>query len=96
MAEEQHPRIQPFGGLERDDFDEVMSALRMWAETHPQRDDPIFFEMGRSYTPVQYVAAVADRADIGMSLFEFIAVHSRETGTRPRAFIDRAIVANAR
>ncbi len=84
----------PFGGLDRQDFDEVMIALRDWAESHPQSKEPIFFEMGRSYTPIQFTYEVAERTDVGMGFLEYVAYQSRRTETRPRNFIDRAILAN--
>jgi hypothetical protein len=82
-----------YGGLSRNDFEEVMKALYEWAEAHPRRFEPIFFEMGRSYSPVEYVQAVAEGSDIGKTLLSYIAYQSRRTDTRPRTFVDRAILA---
>lgn len=95
MAEdERKSRDDPFGGLDRQDFDEVMIALREWSESHPQSKESIFFEMGRSYTPIQFTHEVAERTDIGRTFLEYVAFQSRRTETRPRTFIDRAILAN--
>jgi hypothetical protein len=85
---------EPFGGLERRDFEEVLTALREWADSHSRVDEPIFFEMGRSYSPIQFTIEVAERTNIGIAFLEYIAFQSRRTGTRPRTFVDRAILAN--
>jgi hypothetical protein len=45
---------EPFGGLERRDFEEVITALREWAGSHRRVEEPILFEMGRSYSPIQF------------------------------------------
>ena len=85
---------EPFGGLERRDFEEVMTALYEWAGSHPRAEEPIFFEMGRSYSPIEFSTEVAERTDIGMAFLEYIAFQSRRTETQPRTFIDRAILAD--
>ena len=88
------PPDEPYGGLNARDYNEVVSALGEWAESNPRSNEPIFFEMGRSYTPLQFVIEVRERTDIGTSFLEYIAFQSRRTETRPRTFVDRAILAN--
>ncbi len=85
---------EPFGGLDSRDFEEVLTALREWAYSHRRAEEPVFFEMGRSYSPIQFTIEVAERTDIGMAFLEYIAFQSRRTDTRPRTFVDRAILAN--
>jgi hypothetical protein len=95
MAEEDEftPQAQ-HGGLGRRDYEDVMIALRDWADSHPKAKEPIFFEMGRSYSPVQFVIEVGEHTDIGISFLRYVAFQSQRTDTRPRTFIDRAIRAN--
>lgn len=83
-----------FRALNENEVAEIETGLRDWAESHPSGKEPIFFEMGRSLTAMDFAIEVAERTDIGRVFLEYIAIQSERSGTRPRTFIDRAILAN--
>jgi len=91
---ESQTKRKPLGGLDRFDYDDVVQALREWAGSHPRAEEPIFFEMGRAYSPAEFTNQVVEHTDIGLSFLEYIASQSKRTGVRPRTFVDRAILAN--
>ena len=84
------------GGLSQEDFDEVVDALHTWANTHPRKEEPVVMLMGRTLTPAQVVNEVTQETEFGASFLEYIHRQSLIGPTRPRTFIDRAILANRR
>jgi hypothetical protein len=83
-----------WGGLSRKDFDDVVEALKTWASTHPKKSEPIVMLMGKTFTPDQFLREVAEQTSFGLSFLDYIRRQSAVSDTRPRTFIDRAILAN--
>jgi hypothetical protein len=83
-----------FGGLSRRDFEGLIEELRTWAATHPKQNEPVIMLMGKSLTPHQFVREVEDQEEFGRSFLDYVRRQSEATDTRPRTFIDRAIMAN--
>jgi hypothetical protein len=54
-----------FRALNENEIVEIQTGLRDWAESHPSGKEPIFFEMGRSLTAIDFAIEVAERTDIG-------------------------------
>jgi len=82
------------GGLAQRDFEEVLDALRTWANTHPRKHDPIIMLLGQTLTPEQFVKEVSQETEFGASFLDYVRRQSKAGPTRPRTFIDRAILAN--
>jgi hypothetical protein len=83
-----------FSGLDEDEFEQVKKALFEWAETHPDKDQPIIFMMGERYSARRFAGEVADRSEFGVSFLTFLVEQSRQSQEPVRAFINRAIIAN--
>lgn len=86
--------FRKYGGLSKTDFGEVVEALRTWAATHPRRSEPLIMLMGRTFTPDQFVDEVTEQTEFGLSFLDYVWRQSSIGPTRPRTFIDRAILAN--
>ncbi len=72
----------------------VMHALEEWVFSHPHKDRPFLIEMGRSFTPIQYLNEVRENGDFRERLFSFLEAQAERAGERPVNVITRAIGAN--
>jgi hypothetical protein len=86
--------FREYGGLSEIDFREVVEALHTWAASHARRREPIIMLMGRTFTPDEFVKEVAEQTEFGRSFLDYVRRQSSIGPTRPRTFIDRAILAN--
>jgi len=80
--------------LDEEEEGEVVAELKDWVNTHPSKDAPFLFFMGRSLTPVEFFNEVEERTEFGLSFLRFLADQSKRFDERPRDAIRRAVDAN--
>jgi hypothetical protein len=72
----------------------VMKAVEEWVFSHPHKNRPFLIEMGRSFTPVQYLNEIRENEGFRERLFSFLEAQAGRAGERPVNMITRAIGAN--
>jgi hypothetical protein len=80
--------------LDEEEEAEVIDELNHWMNTHPRKDEPFLFFMGRSLTPVDFFHEIEEKTNFGASFLRFLAVQSRRFDERPRDAVRRAVDAN--
>jgi hypothetical protein len=73
-----------------EDLEEVVTELRLWANSHPSPDEPFLFLMGRTLTPYEFLWEVEAKSRIGIVFLRCLVEQSKRWGERPRNFIARA------
>jgi len=81
-------------GLDEEEEQEVLAELNDWVNTHPGRDEPFLFFMGRSLTPAEFFNEVEGKTELGISFLRFLGDQSKRFDEHPRDAIRRAVDAN--
>lgn len=86
--------LSPATDLDEEEELEVFEELAAWVNTHPAKDQPFLFFMGRSLTPVEFENELTGKTELGVFYLRFLSSQSRRFGERPRDAIRRAVDAN--
>lgn len=82
------------GMMEEEQLTRILQELAVWSSSHPRRDEPFLFFMGRSFTPLEFFREVEDQTEFGRSFLHFLNQQSERSGERPWHAIARAVEAN--
>ena len=74
--------------LDEEQEKEILAEPNEWVNTHPKRDEPFLFFMGRTLTPVEFFNEVETKTEFGVSFVRFVAEQSKRFEERPTHYGD--------
>jgi hypothetical protein len=77
---------------------DIIDALRAWAQGHPARDQPFMaimrIEDDGTFTPREFLNQVEQKTNFGRSFMRFVVAQAKKYDLQPAELVRRAVKAN--
>ena len=92
MVFDEYDKHEPI--LDSYEVDKIIDILRSWAYEHPRRNETFLFQMGRAWTPLEFLKEVEEHTSFGEDFLRFLFVQAQRSKEKPSDCVTRTVKAN--